>query len=66
MYFLKNCKCSIFNVKTHAAISTIKEKQWENLAHCTHLKDEVHASCTHSPSSHAFSIGAHLISWTVI
>ena len=44
----------------------IKEKQWENLAHCTNLKDKVYASFTRSLSSHEFSIGAHSIVWNVI
>lgn len=48
------------------AISAIKEKQWENLAHCNNLKDKVHASFTHSPRSHEFSIGANSIGWNVI
>jgi len=38
-----------------------EENQWEKLAHCINLKDEVYASFTHSLSSCEFSCGVHSI-----
>lgn len=47
-------------------LAPIKEKQWENLAHCTNLKGKEHAGFTCSLSSHEFSIGAHSVGWNLI